>query len=89
MKIEEKRKFKTDLYMWGKNHFGQLGIPEAQMEDSDDRPLKENMKRNFDPNQYHAPMDASFDIPIQHVSSGEEHTAILTKDGEIWMIGSN
>jgi hypothetical protein len=26
---KSKKKFKTDMYMWGKNNFGQLGIPKV------------------------------------------------------------
>lgn len=47
------------------------------------------MKKRFDPKEYYAPIIASFDIAIQTVECGEEHTAVLSKDGEIWMIGSN
>ena len=25
--MKVKKKFKTNMYLWGKNHFGQLGIP--------------------------------------------------------------
>ena len=47
------------------------------------------MKKRLDPREYYAPIVAKFDIAVQEIECGEEHTAILTKDGEIWMIGSN
>lgn len=47
------------------------------------------MKKRFDPREYYAPVVASFDIAIEDVECGEEHTGMLTKDGEIWMVGSN
>jgi alpha-tubulin suppressor-like RCC1 family protein len=47
------------------------------------------LKKHFDPREYYAPVLASFDIAIEDVECGEEHAGILTKDGELWMVGSN
>jgi alpha-tubulin suppressor-like RCC1 family protein len=34
-------------------------------------------------------LEASLDIAVEKVYCGEEHTAILSRNGDIWMIGSN
>lgn len=43
----------------------------------------------MDPSHYIAPVEASLDFAIKHVSCGEEHTALLTPDGKLFLMGSN
>ena len=80
--------FQTDLYLWGKNHFGQLGIPQVESEDAEQVTLAD-LQKKLDPQHYVAPVVAVLDMPIVQVACGEEHTAILTEKGLVYTMGSN
>ena len=43
----------------------------------------------MDPQLYISPIEASFDLAVVQAACGEEHTAILTDQGKVFMMGSN
>ena len=94
---EEQFHYRTDIYLWGKNHFGQLGIPSSKASkqkkeahgDADGMVSQEDLQSKFDDQQYFAPLVASLDMPIKQISCGEEHTVILTDQGQVYTMGSN
>ena len=78
--------------MWGKNHFGQLGIPLVKAFPDQVGAASKIIKRDFnhsDPQHYSAPVEATLDLAVIQASCGEEHTAMLTKRGVVFMVGSN
>lgn len=62
----------TEVYTWGTNRYGQLGLGN-----------NENGKC------YNIPRFCSFGILIKEVACGEEHTAIITGQGQLYTFGSN
>ncbi|XP_038213834.1 RCC1 domain-containing protein 1 [Zerene cesonia] len=76
-----------DLYVWGWNDTGQLGVKERQNEDYS----------SSDFQSYGLPIlvdiyddsGRELDINIKDVACGSRHTAILLEDGSIWTSGCN
>lgn len=78
----------TALYLWGRNHFGQLGMPIKGAEKDQDDVVHKNA--TVDPNVQFLPVEASLPhMDVAQICCGEEHTAMLTKDGKIFTMGSN
>ena len=76
--------------MWGKNHFGQLGIPKVEdQEGTLDQSSDILLKKNMDPNMYIGPVQAQVEMDILQVACGEEHSIILTKEGQVFSMGNN
>lgn len=59
-----KAKFCTDIYIWGKNHFGQLGIPRKEISNKNETVSKDELKSKMDPQLYISPVEASFDMAV-------------------------
>lgn len=62
----------TEIFAWGGDTCGQLGLGDKDIGHS-----------------YSTPRFCSFNILIQQISCGEEHTAFITTNGLIYAIGSN
>eukprot|EP00831_Metopus_contortus_P065115 TRINITY_DN58219_c0_g1_i1.p1 TRINITY_DN58219_c0_g1~~TRINITY_DN58219_c0_g1_i1.p1 ORF type:complete len:435 (-),score=66.28 TRINITY_DN58219_c0_g1_i1:93-1397(-) len=62
----------TEVYVWGNDTFGQLGISSGGIGKS-----------------YCRPKFCSFNIMIKSVACGEEHTAMITRDGYVYTMGNN
>ena len=85
---------KTPMFLWGKNHFGQLGIPRRQGKDEQDSHTKDDLqphllKKKLDQQKYIAPVVACLDIGLTHVACGEEHVVMLDEKGKLFGQGSN
>ena len=72
----EKQSKSTELFVWGSDKRGQLGI-ESQYKDSQ-RPLMQSLPRS-----------CSFSVIISQMSCGERHSAIITQQGYLYTMGSN
>lgn len=84
--------YQTELYMWGKNHFGQLGVPFASSKNKSaegEQISRTDLQKRLDPQHYVAPIVAALDMPIAQIACGEEHTTLLTEDGLVFCMGSN
>lgn len=78
--------------MWGKNHFGQLGVPFVSSKDDsaeDGHITRTDLQKRLDPQHYVAPIIAALDMPVAQIACGEEHTTILTEEGLVFCMGSN
>jgi len=67
----------TEVFCWGVDTFGQLGMESS------------NMDKKEKPNSYKLPRSCSFNILVKSVSCGEHHSAILTNQSHLYMVGSN
>ncbi|KAL4481897.1 hypothetical protein ABPG74_007986 [Tetrahymena malaccensis] len=63
----------TQLLVWGYDSHGQLGLGQKQQGG----------------NCYFSPKFCCFNISIQQISCGSEHSAFLAHNGNVYMIGSN
>lgn len=72
MKSSEKDEGFTEVYAWGSDRYGQLGIDGKQG------------ARN-----YCIPKLCTFNVVIRKVACGEEHSAFITSNGNIFTMGSN
>lgn len=74
--VPEKRQHQeyTEVFAWGLDSHGQLGIRNEQSAEGQ---------------VFKVPRSCSFNIVIKSVSCGEAHSAILTKLGHLYMVGSN
>ncbi|CAG4930792.1 unnamed protein product [Colias eurytheme] len=76
-----------DLYVWGWNDTGQLGVKEKQNEDSSSSDLQSYglpiLVDIYDEN------GREIDINIKDVACGSRHTAILLENGSVWTSGCN
>lgn len=63
----------TEIFAWGGDHFGQLGLGE----------LKNTGKT------YSVPRFCSYNIIIKDISCGEEHSAFIALSGYVYSMGSN
>ena len=70
----------TEVFVWGEARNGQLGI---------DSQLKLKETGNKRPDFIQIPRSCSFNIVISQISCGEDHSAILTSQGHLYMMGSN
>ena len=43
----------------------------------------------MDPCHYIAPVEAALEFNVKQVACGEEHTALLSPDGKLFLMGSN
>ena len=64
----------TEVYAWGQDNCGQLGIEGA---------------RTTKANVYQIPRSCSFNIVITQVACGDMHSALITKSGHLYTVGSN
>lgn len=62
----------TEIFAWGGDHFGQLGLAGKETGQT-----------------YSVPRFCSFNVIINQISCGEEHTGFLTNNGLIYTIGNN
>ena len=70
----------TEIYAWGDDEMGQLGVGGTKNQDSDD------------PNLRHVctiPKICSFNIKILSISCGFNHSALLSYSGYLYTMGSN
>lgn len=76
--------YSGDLYIWGWNESGQLGLPCAQQY-ANVKPLKDVETVCCLPKVVEFPEEKL----IESVSCGTRHTAVLTDDAEVWTWGWN
>jgi alpha-tubulin suppressor-like RCC1 family protein len=69
-------KFSTELFVWGCDQMGQLGLGHRYNQKDDKKYLP-------------IPKSCSFNIQIQEVSCGEDFTFLLTEKGLVYGMGSN
>ena len=69
----------TELYVWGSDQFGQLGLGHKYLQSS-----------KSDGNKVlRAPKSCSFSIQITDISCGEDFAFLLTSKGLLYAMGSN
>ena len=71
----------TEVFVWGEDKSGQLGI------DSQLRLLSDPSARR--PDFITVPRSCSFNIVINQIACGQNHSAIVTSQGHLYMMGSN
>lgn len=69
-------KFSTELFVWGNDQMGQLGLGHRYTQKQD---------KKFLP----VPKTCSFNIQISEVACGEDFTFLLTGKGLLYGMGSN
>ena len=71
----------TEVYVWGSDSNGQLGI--------DSQFKSESGKEKSRPHFHTLPRPCCFNVVIKQVSCGYTHAALLTIQGHLYMMGSN
>ena len=71
----------TEVYVWGSDNNGQLGI--------DSQFKCESGQTKKRPNFHTLPRPCCFNVVIKQVSCGFSHAALLTIQGHLYMMGSN
>ncbi|XP_073238801.1 RCC1 domain-containing protein 1-like [Porites lutea] len=74
-----------DLYMWGWNETGQLGLSVNHDDTDDDRQTATSGKVPCQ--TFPVPMDLPGDLDVMTVSCGSRHTAAIAGDGSVWTWG--
>ncbi|KAL7065418.1 hypothetical protein AAHC03_05812 [Spirometra sp. Aus1] len=79
-----------DVYTWGSNEYGQLGLPSLNLEKS---------RSGNDPTFFSesavnvcalpSPVDLPSDVNVTEIACGSRHTACLTETGELFTFGWN
>ena len=77
----------TEVFVWGEDKYGQLGI-DSQLQTAPQTVLAVG-GRSRRPDYIPVPRSCSFNIVIRQVACGEHHSAILTAQGHLYMMGSN
>ena len=73
------KKVSTELYVWGNDQFGQLGLGHKYMSAS-----------GHDKKKYlQTPKSCSFSIQITDIACGEDFAFLLTSKGLLYAMGSN
>lgn len=68
----------TEVFVWGDDSQGQLGL------------YHQKIKKGYSSiKSFKIPKTCSFNILIKQISCGENHSAILTNSGHLYMMGSN
>ena len=62
----------TEVFAWGGDHFGQLGLATKQTGKT-----------------YCVPRFCSFNVLIRQIACGEEHSAFIAQNGNVYTMGSN
>ncbi|CDW87912.1 UNKNOWN [Stylonychia lemnae] len=68
----------TEVFVWGDDRWGQLGLYHQKIR-----------KGYHDQTSFKIPKTCSFNILIKQISCGDAHSAILTNQGHLYMMGSN
>ncbi|XP_068617295.1 uncharacterized protein [Battus philenor] len=74
-----------DVYVWGSNEEGQLGIPQKEISD-DDNILKYSLPKLID---ILDEKDIPIDTNVTDVACGSKHSVIKLEDNTIWATGYN
>lgn len=74
-----------DLYMWGWNETGQLGLSVNHDDTDDDRQTATSGKVPCQ--TFPVPVDFPGDLDVMIVSCGSRHTAAIAGDGSVWTWG--
>lgn len=77
----------TEVFVWGEDKYGQLGI-DSQLQTAPQSVLAVG-GRTQRPDFIPVPRSCSFNIVIRQVACGRHHSAILTAQGHLYMMGSN
>ncbi|KAH7637977.1 hypothetical protein HUG17_9081 [Dermatophagoides farinae] len=73
--INEKLPYESDIYSWGLNDFGQLGLGDRKNRDT--------------PCLVAFPNDDSINIRIKEIVAGDRHSLFLFENGQLWGCGFN
>ncbi|BHF71548.1 RCC1 domain-containing protein 1 [Sparganum proliferum] len=79
-----------DVYTWGSNEYGQLGLPSLNLEKS----RSDNDPTFFSESAVNvcalpSPVDLPSDVNVTEIACGSRHTACLTETGELFTFGWN
>ena len=69
-------KISTELYVWGSDEHGQLGLGHKYLKEGSEKFLK-------------GPKSCSFSIQITDIACGEDFAFLLTSKGHLYGMGSN
>lgn len=70
----------TEVFVWGSDSSGQLGLKLNDPSASPDQGQVEF---------YNKPRSCSFNVLIKQIECGNQHTAMLTRTGHLYMMGQN
>ena len=77
------------LFTWGDNRHGQLGIGSvpANFLGPSGKSAERPADSPFAPRRVVGPLGAAYKYPVDHVSCGSFHTAVVTESGSLWTCG--
>src|SRR5208337_5593158 len=81
----------NEIYVWGSNYYGQLGLGHNQNQDSPQKlnlPVGEEKVRNA-PFSNLAGKSGAFSSPVKKIICGGLHSIAITANNEVYVWGSN